>query len=233
MEIDFFEPLDRLKPKFYDGILEMDELLKTVDGLYHQAVDVFNIAHQGQFIPRMNETFVKGMEDMLGIKSSNTETLEFRRLRLLNRFNTKPPFNLQFLQELISGFGNPSTLTILHNEYHLIADVNLEIQGQVPEVEYLFRSSVPANITFEINNTLKFKSPKETPFLALGLTVAEMVVITMDINKDLSSQSTGYQAMGGVLNQEVTITMDHISIGDIDVKATQGAGSTINQIIEL
>lgn len=70
-------------------------------------------------------------------------------------------------------------------------------------------------------------------YTALGLTVSETIVITMDFAEDVSTTVVGHQGVGGVFNQRVTITMDHNTSADVEVQASQGAGSTINQIIEI
>lgn len=67
-----------------------------LDGL-NTALDTLE---NNQFIETSDKSFIKRREKMLNIQAdTSTETLDFRKKRILNRYRTKPPFTIRYLQQ--------------------------------------------------------------------------------------------------------------------------------------
>jgi len=92
--------ISALYPSIYNGILETDILAEIGDIQYNQLFDEITAARRNLFVMTADARGVEAFERVYNIRADmQTETLEFRRQRLLNRMNTVPPFTIRFLRE--------------------------------------------------------------------------------------------------------------------------------------
>lgn len=175
------DELKNLLPAWYDGIYEMQVLMDIEMDLLQELLNHIKSLQSNQYISTADSQTIEMYEQMLRITVEPSDSLELRRFRVLTRIASQKPYTLNYLQELLSSFGGPAELTMLYNEYRLIANINFERPGQLSEVDYLFRAIVPANILTEINNRLNFVSPPTTQYIGAGIVVTEMVTITQDL----------------------------------------------------
>lgn len=141
-----------------------------------------------------SEQAVKRREKMLGIQADpTTETLDFRRKRLINRYSTKPPFTVRYLQQRLD-FLVGAGLTIASVDslnFILTVTTNIDNAALFKEVERTVRVTKPANMfyqqqtslqdTVELRERIKARSVSwnyrlnwrldETPFAVLGMEV--------------------------------------------------------------
>ena len=88
-----------LFPSVYDGVLEISVLSETDDVLLDQALAKLERAQLNQFILTADEETISVYEKMFSILANpTTETLQFRRERVLNRMSLQPPFTMRWLQ---------------------------------------------------------------------------------------------------------------------------------------
>lgn len=88
-----------LFPSVYDGVLEISVLAETDDVLLNQALAQLEQAQLNQFILTADEETIEVYEKMFSILANpSTESLEFRRERILNRMSLQPPFTMRWLQ---------------------------------------------------------------------------------------------------------------------------------------
>lgn len=88
-----------LFPSVYDGVLEISVLAETDDVLLDQALAQLEQAQLNQFILTADEETIEVYEKMFSILANpSTESLEFRRARILNRMSLQPPFTMRWLQ---------------------------------------------------------------------------------------------------------------------------------------
>lgn len=92
-------PTRDLFPSVYDGVLEISALSETDDVLLDQALAKLERAQLNQFILTADEETISVYEKMFSILANpTTETLQFRRERILNRMSLQPPFTMRWLQ---------------------------------------------------------------------------------------------------------------------------------------
>lgn len=92
-------PTRDLFPSVYDGVLEISVLSETDDVLLDQALAKLERAQLNQFILTADEETISVYEKMFSILANpTTETLQFRRERVLNRMSLQPPFTMRWLQ---------------------------------------------------------------------------------------------------------------------------------------
>ncbi|MHC5550575.1 putative phage tail protein [Carnobacterium maltaromaticum] len=90
--------LDKLIPDYYQNNMEMNTLVRVENGLFENLKNEIQHVQDNQYILTCDENTLIHFEDILKIKAnSQVETLDFRRLRIINRINTRPPFTLDFL----------------------------------------------------------------------------------------------------------------------------------------
>ena len=88
-----------LFPSVYDGVLEISALSETDDVLLDRALAKLERAQLNQFILTADEETISVYEKMFSILANpTTETLQFRRERVLNRMSLRPPFTMRWLQ---------------------------------------------------------------------------------------------------------------------------------------
>ena len=92
-------PTRDLFPSVYDGVLEISVLSETDDVLLDRALAKLERAQLNQFILTADEETISVYEKMFSILANpTTETLQFRRERVLNRMSLRPPFTMRWLQ---------------------------------------------------------------------------------------------------------------------------------------
>ena len=88
-----------LFPSVYNGVLEISVLSETDDVLLDRALAKLERAQLNQFILTADEETISVYEKMFSILANpTTETLQFRRERVLNRMSLRPPFTMRWLQ---------------------------------------------------------------------------------------------------------------------------------------
>ena len=92
-------PTRDLFPSVYNGVLEISVLSETDDVLLDHALAKLERAQLNQFILTADEETISVYEKMFSILANpTTETLQFRRERILNRMSLQPPFTMRWLQ---------------------------------------------------------------------------------------------------------------------------------------
>lgn len=138
-------------PHIYNGFIEMESLVNSEDRIWDTAeletVSLWN----NQFILTADIKGIEYYEGMIDILANpSIETLEFRRLRLLRRRATKPPFTFRFLKyrlDEIIGV-NKWTAYVDFNAYTLYIESVTSDQNWAHEVQVLLNDIKPANIVF-------------------------------------------------------------------------------------
>lgn len=93
-----------LLPSVYNGVLEISALSETDDVLLDQALAKLERTQLNQFILTADEETISVYEKMFSILANpTTETLQFRRERILNRMSLQPPFTMRWLQNKLDG----------------------------------------------------------------------------------------------------------------------------------
>ena len=88
-----------LFPSVYNEVLEISVLSETDDVLLDHALAKLERAQLNQFILTADEETISVYEKMFSILANpTTETLQFRRERILNRMSLQPPFTMRWLQ---------------------------------------------------------------------------------------------------------------------------------------
>lgn len=143
--------LAKYVPRYYNGILEIDTIIDTENKEFEEMGIMFRKAICNQFIALADEDGIYAYEVVFGIVANpETETLEERRQRLLNRASVVPYYTTMFLRARLDemiGAGN-YTLTIDYDTYTMTLESSAENQFWYNEVHIFIENIKPCNIVF-------------------------------------------------------------------------------------
>nr|DAQ79092.1 MAG TPA: tail protein [Caudoviricetes sp.] len=160
----------RYVPDWFRRILDFQEICKTESAQMEALAAAINAVADNFFFQTMDEGAVSTWEKIFGIvPNPQTETLDFRRQRVLNRVSMQPPFTLGFLyQKLDQIIGKGKyEIHVDYPNYTLYILSSAENQSYATEVSYTVGRIKPAHIVF-INQ----------PFVANKLTLGETVALS-------------------------------------------------------
>lgn len=143
--------IGRYFPRYYEGILETDELIKVENDIWNNLYLLLNKAKNNQFIAYADEDGIYAYEQLFQIVADpETETLEERRFRLLNRIQTLSYYTMIYLrQKLNSLFGeNNYEVEIDYLNYTLYVKSNASNSFIYKESIATINKIKPANIVF-------------------------------------------------------------------------------------
>lgn len=158
----------RYLPPWFRRILDFQEICKTESAQMEALAAAINAVADNFFFQTMDEGAVSMWEKIFGIvPNPQTETLDFRRQRVLNRVSMQPPFTLGFLyQKLDQIIGKGKyEIHVDYPNYTLYILSSAENQSYATEVSYTVGRIKPAHIVF-------INQPFVGSQIALGETVA-------------------------------------------------------------
>jgi len=145
-------------PDFYREIRDFTEIGRTESAELDDLETAIQRAFDDQFVMTASADAVKRRERMLGIQADPaTESLEFRRKRLVNRYSMKPPFTLRYLQEHLDALVGPG-MTIVSvdvQNFILYVTTNIENASVFREVIHTIETVKPANMVYQQNTSLQ------------------------------------------------------------------------------
>lgn len=182
---------------------------------------------QNEFIATADEYGISRFERILKIYPSREDTLESRRARVQARWFASLPYTWRMLLEKLISICGESGFTISKDFlfYKINLAVQLDIFGQVEELEHLLEVMLPCNMVVNTQNTV---SCIAEGFIGLagGLCSVETFFITNDWQFDASICGSTILANGLVSTETLFITNDSRENHRIGGGAQTGGGVT-------
>lgn len=154
-------------PDWFKQIADFQKICETESEQFESLAEAIHAVADNFFFQTMDEGAVAMWEQIYGIiPNPSLETLAFRRMRVLNRLSTKPPFTLGFLYQKLDeliGVGQ-WTVSIDYANYTLYVESSAKNQQYATEVEYTIGKIKPAHIVY-VN----------TPYLKSGIFMSEAI----------------------------------------------------------
>ncbi len=146
------------EPEYYHIVREFIALLDTeeieLDELERSRLKLL----ADQFVMTSSEQALRRREQQLQIQAdSSTETLDFRRRRIVNRYTTKPPFTIRYLQQKLDqllGEGR-ATAQVDIQQFLLTITANLTDAAIFKEVNHTVQTIKPANLKYVQQTSLQ------------------------------------------------------------------------------
>jgi hypothetical protein len=150
------KPILSYLPEYYQDIRDFVELAETEDAELLLLATAVNQLLDDQFVLTSGAAAVKRREQMLEIQAEPSETLEFRKRRILNRYQTKPPFTIRYLQQQLDLLVGPgmTIVSVDAQNFLLTVTANIENASVFREVVYTVELIKPANLVYQQNTSL-------------------------------------------------------------------------------
>jgi len=139
-------------PDLYKEIKDFVELTATEDVEIDSAALSIQLVLDDQFIETSSEQAIRRREQPLGIRADpNVETLDFRRKRLINRYSTRPPFTIRYLQQRLDALLGPgmAEVTIDVQNFELIVGIGIPDAAYFREIIRTIEVVKPANLEYK------------------------------------------------------------------------------------
>lgn len=156
-----------LLPEWYRDVLDYQQICGAEQQQFDALAQEIAAVADNFFFQTMDAAAVAQWEQIFGIvPNPTTETLRFRRARVLNRISTRPPFTLEFLRQKLDELIGPGawTVTMDYPNYTLYIESSAENQFYASEVAYTVGRMKPAHIVY-----------RNTPYLQSGLLLSESI----------------------------------------------------------
>lgn len=200
-------------PSIYKDVTEMEVIVGVNDELLDNEEEILDDLENSQFIVNAPEHAVSEYEKLLNIYPLNTDSIEFRRVRIMNRLSMTPPFSLPYLREKLNtiiGVGKYNCY-IDYDNYTLYVESSATNQSYVNETYVTINKLKPANIVF-INK----------PLIVYNNNVSEQIELTKNIynyklgTKWVLGRNTFVtQESGGVLKLATSPSIQNKFLNDI------------------
>ena len=171
-------------PPWYREVLDYQQMCQTETAQFEALAQEITAVADNFFFQTMDLSGVEMWEKIFGIvPNPQTEDLEFRRYRVLNRITTKPPYTLGFLYQKLDELIGPGLweVTVDYPNYTLYIESSAQNQNYATEVAFTINQIKPAHIVY-VN----------TPFIQSGLLLNEQIErLIRTYNYKLGSWSLG------------------------------------------
>lgn len=202
---DFDTELLKLLPPWYREVAEYQQICNAeAQQLQTAALATQSIADNFYF-QTMNLAGVQMWEQIFNITPNPaTETLAFRRARVLNRISMRPPYTLGFLYQKLDELVGPGlwSVEVDYANYALTIEAGAEDQSYWQELAYTVNHIKPAHITYI-----------SRPLIRTGILMSEEVRSAhFEWNYYLGSWALGAEPFADMTDMEVVKTANINSI---------------------
>lgn len=142
--------ISKLQPHYERDVFEFKEIARVESEQLDSVKNQFNKILNNQFVITADSDGVAMFESLYGIIPESSDSLEFRKERVLNRIQLQPPFTIRYLEQQLDkiiGKGK-YTVEINYDKYTLIINSAAENQAYAQEVAVFVGKVKPANILF-------------------------------------------------------------------------------------
>lgn len=143
-------------PEYYRLIVDFNQLSSTETVELNQLQGAVDQLFNDQYVLTASSAAIRRRELMLGIQADPDESLQFRCLRILNRYQTKPPFTIRYLQQQLDRLvGSGMTLVSVDPQAFLLTvTTNLDDANVFREIHHTIDTIKPANMLYQQHTSL-------------------------------------------------------------------------------
>lgn len=150
------DELLKYMPDYYNGVYEMEELLKAQSKGLFKFDEKLNRTLLNQFIIQADEKGIAVFEDQAGIVPEHGASLETRRNNVLLRLLPPKPLTLRYLNHLLEIMNLKANVTVDYAKRLALVeakstDISLD---KVNSIKYMLNITLPANMIYDIRINL-------------------------------------------------------------------------------
>lgn len=182
--IELDTELCRQLPPWYREVLDYQQMCQTETAQFEALAQEITGIAENFFFQTMGLDGIEMWEQIFHIvPNPQTEDIDFRRYRVLNRITTKPPFTLGFLYQKLDELIGPGLweVTVDYPNYTLYIESSAQNQNYASEVAFTINRIKPAHIVY-----------MNAPFIQSGLLLSE----TIEKAKRVFNYHLGYWNLG-------------------------------------
>lgn len=114
--------------------------------------ETINDVMNEQFVNDASDYGVKRWEYILKIKPKDTDTLDFKKFKILIKLKKELPYTYRYLERYLTNLcaADGFTLELKNNDYALIVKINLIAKKFFDEVGVFLNETVPANLIIDL-----------------------------------------------------------------------------------
>lgn len=181
---------------------------------------------RNRFISTADEYGISRFEKMLKIYPTADDTLESRRSRVQSKWLNTIPYTWKVLLQKLLVLCGDSDFEVTGNfktGYTLYIDTDLELYGQVEELENIINTMIPENLVVVSKNSIPCNI-KGAVLFGGGICFINEFIITNDSQETVSVQGTVNFGGRATDTAMVTISTDFNETirADMDAKAASG-----------
>ena len=177
-----------------------------------------------RFISTADEYGISRFEKMLGIHPTSEDTIESRRSRVQSKWFNKIPYTMRVLLQKLTVLCGNTDFSLTHDfkvGYTLTLETDLELYGQVEELEYIINSMIPENIVVVSKNSIPC-NVKGVVLFGGGVCFVNHFTITNDFREVFDID--GKAAFGGGIVQTETLNITNDSKETLNVQGAVNFG---------
>lgn len=180
-----------------------------------------------RFISTADEYGISRFEKLLGIYPTADDTLESRRSRVQSKWFNRIPYTMRVLLQKLTVLCGDTDFTMTHNfneGYTLTLETDLELYGQVEELENIINTMIPENIVVVSKNSIPC-NVKGAVLFGGGVCFVNTFTITNDFREVF--EIGGAASFGGGVVQTDMLNITNDSKETIAVHGTANFGGNV------
>lgn len=158
-------------PDYYDGVYEMEELLKAQGFSLSKFSNEERRTLLNEFVIQTDIKGISIFEDQVGIKPDPSLDLKTRQENVLLRLMPPQPITVRFMQNLFNKMGIKAIFSVDYpNRIALVNTKNEDLKdGQVYRLKFLLNIYLPANMGRQIYIALPEINKKTPYYIGAGM----------------------------------------------------------------
>lgn len=201
-EIDLFP----LLPPTVNEFKEMQEIVRVESINFNrvrlQLIDIFKY----RFVHETDEKGVLLWEKMLKIKRRTTDTLDYRKFRILTKINNKLPYTIRSLKQLLNSLCGEENYSVYLDGQAL--ELHFEFYRSIPDVKHLkntLEEMIPLNLWLNFVYSIKVPAikvsarehvyPVKYPITDVAVSHNNGVGVSSESNIELPAKGHGYHVI--------------------------------------
>lgn len=135
-------------PSVLQNVLEFRYLMLAEQPEFDHLLDIYEEVLDAQFVLTAGERALGRYEDIFGISSSVTDTIEERRLRVLAKMLERLPYTIRRLREMLAALcgDNGYEIELNHNKYEIVIRLIEQPASVAESVREMLIRVIPANL---------------------------------------------------------------------------------------
>ena len=203
-------------PIVYKGVHETDQLVATENIMFDELDNLTTEAEENQFILTSNSRGLEVYERMLNIIANpESDSIQFRRERIINRLSTAPPFTIKELRNKLDQLLGQDNyiIDLVHQQYKFNLTSYIGEYGKLDEMLKTLFVMIPVNLEKHILNLI-IQTKETSLYRGQAISASMVYTLSSDINSNYSVQAN--EAVG----QVVDLGKDYLLSSDIVNSAT-------------